>query len=85
MGWQVQYQLSEKVSIGTEIYHVTPDMKEGKSDTRFNIGTVIDVNSQNHILISSGRSFNNSTLLQCYVGYLFTIAKPNENISDFNK
>ena len=74
LGWQVQYQLSEKVSIGTEIYHVTPDMKEGKSDTRFNIGSIIDVNSKNHLLISAGRSFNDNTSFQCYVGYLFTIS-----------
>jgi hypothetical protein len=80
LGWQVQYQVVKKVSIGLEIYHTTADTKEGKSDTRFNLGTVIDVNSQNHILISAGRSFNNSTLLQCYVDYLFTISK-NDSIS----
>ena len=81
LGWQVQYQLSEKVSIGTEIYHVTPDLKEGKSDTRFNIGSVIDVNSQNRILISVGRSFNIYTSFQCYFGYLFTLSKKSSTMS----
>jgi len=74
LGWQVQYQLIKNVSIGAEINHYTPDTKEGKSDSRFNIGSVIDLNSQNHLLISVGRSFNNNILLQCYVGYLFTIS-----------
>ena len=74
IGWQVQYQAITRASIGVEIYHTSPDSKGGKSDTRFNIGSVIDVNSQNHLLVSVGRSFNNNTMLQCYVGYLFTIS-----------
>lgn len=82
LGWQLQYQLVKKVSIGVEIYHTTPATKEGKSDTRFNIGSVIDVNSQNHLLFSVGRSFNNNTLLQCYVGYLFTISKSSSTVSN---
>ncbi len=81
IGWQVQYQVTKNVSIGTEFYYNTPDTKDSKSDTRFNIGSVIDVNSQNHILISAGRSFNNNTLFQCYVGYLFTISKRAVSIS----
>lgn len=75
LGWQVQHQLAQNVSIGVEIYHVSPDTKESERDSRFNIGSVIDLNSHNHILISVGRSFTNNTLLQCYVGYLFTIDK----------
>jgi hypothetical protein len=75
IGCQAQYQIVKKVSIGAEIYYTTPDTKEGESDTRFNIGSVIDINSQNHLLISAGRSFNDNTLLQFYVGYLFTISE----------
>jgi len=84
LGLQVQYQMVKKVSVGFEIYHTTADTEEGKSDSRFNIGSVIDVNSQNHILISIGRSFNNSTMLQCYIGYLFTISKKGSNVSTQN-
>jgi hypothetical protein len=76
VGWQIQYQMVRKVSIGTEVYYTSPDTKGGRSDVRFNIGSVIDVNDQNHILLSAGRSFtNNNISLQCYVGYLFTISK----------
>lgn len=74
IGLQTQYQLTEKINIGFEIYHTTPDTKDSKGDTRFNIGSVLDINTQNHILISLGRSFSNTSLLQCYVGYLFTIS-----------
>lgn len=75
IGLQVQHQLAKNVSIGVEIYHVSPDTKVSDSDSRFNIGSVFDLNSKNHILISLGRSFKNNTLLQCYIGYLFTISE----------
>lgn len=84
LGLQIQYQMVKKVSVGFEIYHTIPDTEEGMSDTRFNIGSVIDVNSQNHVLISIGRSINNSTILQCYIGYLFTISKKGSNVSTQN-
>jgi hypothetical protein len=80
LGWQVQYQLTEKVSIGAEIYDIIPDNHSG-NDVRFNIGSVIDLNSQNHLLLSAGRSFNNDTSFQCYVGYLFTISSDNKTFS----
>lgn len=74
LGWQVQYQLMEKMCLGIEVYYTTPDTQEGTGDMKFNIGSIIDLNDQNHILLSAGRSFNNSTLFQCYVGYLFTLS-----------
>jgi len=80
VGWQAQYQLTEKVSIGAELYDIIPDHHSG-NDARFNIGSVIDLNDQNHLLFSAGRSFNNDTSFQCYVGYLFTIYKEDKTFS----
>ena len=79
VGWQAQYQLTEKVSIGAELYDIIPD--NGGNDARFNIGCVVDLNDQNHLLFSAGRSFNNDTSFQCYVGYLFTISKEEKTFS----
>ena len=38
VGWQAQYQLTEKVSIGAELYDIIPD-HHGGNDVRFNLGT----------------------------------------------
>jgi len=84
IGWQLQYQLRKNISIGTEIYHVTSSTKNGQSDTRFNFGSIIDLTAKSHILLSIGSSFNRSTILQTYVGYLFTISKLKEKIRVFN-
>ena len=75
MGWQAQYQVVESTSIGLEGYYTTPDVDGGKGAASFNLGSVIDINSHNHILVSAGRSFDNSTLFQCYVGYLYTFSE----------
>jgi hypothetical protein len=46
---------------------------------RFNVGSVIDFNDQNHILLSAGRSFNNDTQFQYYIGYQYTISKEDKS------
>jgi hypothetical protein len=84
IGWQLQYQIHKNISIGVEVYHETASTKNGQSDSRFNFGSIIDLNDNNHILLSAGRSFNGSTVFQMYVGYLFTISKSKVKTSSFN-
>lgn len=79
VGWQLQYQVTEKVSIGAELYDIIT--QHAVNDVRFNIGTVIDLNDQNHLLFSAGRSLNNDTQFQCYIGYQFTISKEDKKFS----
>jgi len=74
-GWQVQYQVTEKFSLGTELYHVTASEENDKGDTRFNFGSVIDLSKTSHLLLSAGRSINGSTRFQCYIGYQLTLGK----------
>jgi len=73
VGWQEQYQFVKSVSVGTEIYYITPSQVGGNSDLRFRIGTVIDFNDHNHLLCSIGRSIVGNTNLLWYLGYQFTI------------
>ncbi len=71
-GWQVQYQVLEKLSLGTELYHVTASTMDGKNETRFNFGTVIDLSEMSHLLISVGSSIKGTTQAQGYIGYQLT-------------
>jgi hypothetical protein len=72
-GWECQYDFSETITLGTEIYYHTPDTKGGPSDSGFNIGGFINLDSHNHILFSVGHTFNNSNSISGYFGYQFTI------------
>jgi hypothetical protein len=83
LGWQAQYQVTGKVSVGAELYDIIA-VYGGFNDVRFNVGTVIDLNAQNHLLFSAGRSFNNNTSFQCYIGYQYTISKEDKKFSKKN-
>ncbi len=74
-GCTVQYQLLGKMSLGTEIYHSTSSEENGKGETRFNVGTIIDLNKTSHLLFSAGSNINGNTKFQCYIGYQLTFGK----------
>jgi hypothetical protein len=74
-GLTLQYQLLEKMSIGAELYHSTSPTRFDSGETRFNIGSVIDLNQTSHLLFSAGSSLNGSTKFQCYIGYQLTFGK----------
>jgi len=74
-GWMLQYQILDKWSLGTELYHVTASQADVKAETRVNLGSVVDVNEHNHLLFSIGTSFNGSTKVQGYMGYQLTFGK----------
>ena len=72
LGWLLQNQVSDNLSIGVEIYHITPETIDGVAENRFNIGAVYDVTENHHILLSAGKSISGSTLFQGYIGYQLT-------------
>lgn len=71
-GWELERRLFKWVSVGAEIFHETPNEHGGASDTRFNIGAVIDLTDTHHILLSAGRGFDGPNLFQSYVAYQAT-------------
>jgi hypothetical protein len=82
MGWRrnwgyagvvVQKQVAENVLIGVEIYHQTAYQTDFPNlGTAFNVGTVVDLSKQHHLLFSVGRSIDGPINFQCYAAYQFT-------------
>jgi hypothetical protein len=72
-GWQLQRRLSEIVAPGVELFYTTADTVNGRGNLRFNLGVVLDLTPNHHVLLSAGRSLVGDTLFQAYAGYLFTI------------
>jgi hypothetical protein len=68
----VERHVVENVLLGGELYHRTSVEAHGRSDTAFNLGTVIDFSDQHHILFSAGRSLDGPTDFQTYIAYQFT-------------
>jgi len=71
-GWQLQRQLFKWLAVGAEVFHQTPKGYGGVSDTRFNVGAVIDFSDTHHLLLSAGRGFEGPNLFQSYIAYQIT-------------
>ena len=72
VGWEFQYNFSETVSLGGEVYYQSDATKDGENDSDFKIGGIINVNDSNHILFSIGHSFKNTDIVSGYIGYQLT-------------
>ena len=73
VGWQIQNQVLNDLSIGAEVNYKSPEEEGGKSETRFNFGLIYDLNEHNHILFSAGRSISGNVKAQIYLGYQLTL------------
>ncbi|HUI06803.1 MAG TPA: hypothetical protein VL486_07335 [Verrucomicrobiae bacterium] len=71
-GMVLQRQIRKNVLIGGELSHSTVAEAGGRTDTAFNLGTVVDFSDDHHLLFSAGRSIHGPTQFQLYVAYQFT-------------
>lgn len=71
-GWLLQRDISEKFTLGAEVYHSTPDTEDGESRSGFNVGAVIDFNETEHLLMSAGRDISGPNEFSFYLGFQWT-------------
>jgi hypothetical protein len=72
-GWEAQYDFSENVTLGGELYYQTADSEEGTSNGGINVGGVINVSEEHHILFSVGRTLAADGSITGYIGYQITV------------
>jgi hypothetical protein len=72
-GWQAQYDFSETVTLGGEIYYHTADQIDSESCAAFDVGGFINIDEGNHVLFSAGHSFLGRVTTTIYLGYQLTI------------
>jgi hypothetical protein len=72
-GWEAQYDFSATVTIGGELFYETANTQDGRSGTGFDIGGIINLSENNHILISLGRTFQGESVVSGYLGFQYTI------------
>jgi hypothetical protein len=73
VGWQLQRRIVEGWSIGVEVFHLTARSADDESDTRFDVGSVIDFGDTHHLLLSAGRSIAGPIRFQAYAAWLVTL------------
>ena len=69
-GWLLQRKITDKLTLGGEIYHQTADKVDGVDSTGFNLGGFYDFDEHNHLLFSAGRGIQNASTTNLYSWYL---------------
>jgi hypothetical protein len=72
-GWEFQYDFSEAVTLGGELYYQSAQSQDSPSNSGFNLGGFINLNDNDHILFSVGRSFSGAATITGYAGFQLTI------------
>ena len=74
-GWLLQRKITDKLTIGGEIFHQTSPNIAIPETTGFNIGAIYDFDEHNHFLVSTGRAVENTNAtnqFSWYLGYQLT-------------
>ena len=74
-GWQLQKDISKKLTFGGEIFHSTPQSPGTGSSSGFNLGGIFNFDEHNHFLFSAGRGLANvnaTNQFSSYIGYQLT-------------
>jgi hypothetical protein len=69
-GWLLQRKVTERLTLGGEIFHQTADNVAGVESTGFNFGGIYDFDEHNHLLFSAGRGFRNAPETNLYSWYV---------------
>jgi hypothetical protein len=77
-GWQVQRDLSKTVTLGAELFTQTKATNNGDYEIGFNVGTIINLTDDHHILFSVGRDFHGDNNFSTYLAYQLTFGPPEE-------
>jgi hypothetical protein len=74
-GWQAQYQFSDHVTLGAEIFHMTEQVVGQGASTGFNAGGIYTIDEHDHLLFSAGKGLRNApqtNRVSGYIGYQYT-------------
>ena len=71
-GWELQKDLSERLTLGGELLQTTPATQDGRSDFGLNLGGQYNLDEGHHILFSAGRSLRGDTEFMGYLGFQWT-------------
>jgi hypothetical protein len=72
-GWEIQYDVSQLLTLGGELYYHSPDAIDSKDVIAFNLGGFINFSEKFHLIFSLGHSLIKDSFISSYVGLLWTI------------
>ncbi len=73
MGWEIQCDLSEALTLGGEVVHSTAPAPDEQSATGFTLGGIVNLSSTGHVLFSAGKDFKGENQLTVYLAFQLTL------------
>ena len=77
-GWLVQRDLNKYLTVGAELFYETPRETDDEHHFGFNIGSIINITENHHILLSAGTDMIGPTSFYSYVAYQLTFGPEKE-------
>ena len=82
-GGVLQRDLSEKATLGGELFYTTSQTAGEGSRTGFNVGGVFNFSEEHHLLFSAGRHIHGPDRFLMYIGYQLTFGLREEKKEGF--
>jgi len=77
-GWEVQREINKNLTLGAELFYETPRQTDDERHFGFNIGSIINITENHHILLSAGTDIIGPTDFYSYIAYQFTFGPEKE-------
>ena len=78
LGWLGQRDITKFLTLGAEIFHFGKQTDDGRDETGYNIGAIINVTDNHHILFSAGSDIAGNNRFSAYLGYQWTFGPREE-------
>jgi hypothetical protein len=70
MGWVLQRKVSDRLALGVELFHQTPNEIAGVQSTGFNVGGIYDFTDRYHLLFTVGKGLQHASQTNAFSWYL---------------
>ncbi|HUI67514.1 MAG TPA: transporter [Nitrospirota bacterium] len=77
-GWHVQRDISKTLVLGVELFSQTKTTEDGKNQTGFTLGAIMNLTDDHHLLFSSGRDIQGENRFSAYLAYQYTFGSHKE-------
>jgi hypothetical protein len=81
-GWEMQKDLSPRLTLGGEIFGTTPTVDQGEKEIDFNLGGQFNLDETYHFLFSAGHNIRGEVDFAFYIAFQRTFgpsSSPNQN------
>ena len=79
-GWLLQRDVSNMLTLGAEIFNTSPKADDESDETGFNVGGILNLSEEHHILFSAGRDLKGPGTFFAYLAFQWTFGPKEKKI-----